>query len=227
MATTWYYRNTNWGATGPGETYYTSDVIVAYSTSYSVNFKLDSTPGSAQSSIARTRIQVANEIWGMGHWISPPLAAQTLTGSGAGYKVAVAIKESSAAMNLYHRIFVYIWRSGSGNVKTIYGPASCTTEHGTSETECVITFNGTAGDFSILDNDRIVIEELFDVRNSKTTSYTATLYYDGTDTTMVDDEATSDAGSYFYCPQTLNLYTGGETLSINVADKLAGSEALD
>jgi hypothetical protein len=114
-------------------------------------------------------------------------------------------------MNLYMRTFVYVWRSGSGNVKIILVPTSCTVEHGTSEKGCVITATGAATDFAVLDGDRIVAEIWFDIRDT-TTSYTATLYWDGT-TDPVDGTTTSNAASYFYCPQTLNPFITAKSFS--------------
>jgi hypothetical protein len=136
-------------------------------------------------------------------FVGPALAAQTLTGGQAGYKIGVGTKESSTSMNKYQRTFVYVWRSGSGNVKTIIAPTSCVTEHTTAERGCVITVAGAAGDFSIQENDRIVVEIWWDLRDG-TTSYTATLYWDGT-TDVVEAATTSDAAGFFYCPQTLFL----------------------
>src|SRR3990170_749986 len=161
--------------------------------------------GTAQTSQAGAYSTSTTPLYTLARiFVGSALATQTLTGGQAGYKSGIAIKESDAQMNLYHRTFVYVWRSGSGNVKTIGGPVSCGVEHGTGEVGCVITFSGAAGDFGILANDRIVVEEWWDIRNTKATSYTATFYYDGT-TDVVEATATSDAAGFFYCPQTLIL----------------------
>lgn len=140
-------------------------------------------------------------------WVSPALAAQTLTGGQANYYLAAGYKESSGNMNMALRWFVYVWRSGSGKVKDIIsngsGAGVSATEHSTSEVECVYTGTGQAGDYSIQTGDRIVVEAWFDLPNTKSAAYDATAYYEGTDDTMVDGTATSDAGAYFECPQTL------------------------
>jgi hypothetical protein len=112
--------------------------------------------------------------------------------------------ESSALQNLFARWFAYVWRSGSGNVKTIIVPTSCGTEHGTAERGCVVTATGASGDYSIQAGDRIVVEGWFSLQNTKSASYTATGYYEGA-TDPVDGIATSDAAGYFECPQTLLL----------------------
>jgi len=137
-------------------------------------------------------------------WVSPPLAAQTITGSQANYYFAIGETESNAQMNLYMRWFCYVWRSGSGNVKTLIVPTSCGTEHGTSQCGCVVTATGASGDYTLTAGDRIVVEGWFDLRNTKSVSYTATGYYDGTVDPIEATTATNDA-SYFQCPQTLAL----------------------
>lgn len=142
-------------------------------------------------------------------FVSPRLAAQVLTGGQANWTMNVGISESSNQMNLYHRFFVYIWRPITGNVKTVAGPTSAGEEHtSASATECVTTFSNAAGDFSILKGDRMVVELWFDIRNTKGTNYTATHYYDGTDTTFVDGTGTTSAGSFMLCPQTLTFARG-------------------
>ena len=201
MPITWYFRNTN-ASTGPtGELSTDTDSFPSVPSDKNTPKDMVLTKGSAQTSVAGAYVAATLKTM-VRLFVGPALAAQTLTGSQAGYKVAVGAKESSTSMNLYMRTFVYVWRSGSGNVKTILVPTSCTVEHGTSEKGCVITATGATTDFAVLEGDRIVAEIWFDIRDT-TTSYTATLYWDGT-TDPVDGTTTSNAASYFYCPQTLN-----------------------
>jgi len=207
----WYFRNTN-APTGPTAKASTdTDSFPTVPADKNTPKDANATKGTAQTSVTGSYSTSTTPLYTLARiFVGPALAAQTLTGSQTGYKVATGTKESSLSMNLYMRTFVYVWRSGSGNVKTIIVPTSCTVEHGTSEKGCVITATGASGDFSILANDRIVVEIWFDIRNTKATAYTATLYYDGT-TDPVDGTATSNAASYFYCPQTLNLYNFAPT----------------
>jgi hypothetical protein len=200
----WYFRDTN-ASTGPTAKASTdTDSFPSVPAGKNTPKDMSATKGTAQTSVAGAYV-AANLYTMVRIFVGPALYAQTLTGGQAGYKVAVGTQESSTSMNKYQRTFVYIWRSGSGNVKTIVTPTSCGTEHTTAERGCVITAAGAAGDFSILTNDRIVVEIWWDLRDA-TTSYTATLYYNGT-TDPTEGTATSNAASYFYCPQTLNLYT--------------------
>lgn len=206
MATTWYFRDIN-ATTGPTATAST-DTDSFSSTPADKNTPKDMSPisGAAQTSVAGVYNTASTPLYTMVRiFVGPALQAQTLTGAQANYQVGLAIQESAAQMNLYDRCFVYVWRSGSGNVKTIIVPTSGATEHGTAETGTVITATGAAGNFSILAGDRIVVEAWWDIRNTKATNYTATYYYDGT-TDVVDGTATSDARGFFTCPQTLNAF---------------------
>jgi hypothetical protein len=212
MATTWYFRDTNAAAGPTAKQSIRIDNFPLVPSDKNTPKDMTAASGSGQVTLANI-YNTPNVQYAMQRiFVSPPLAAQTLTGNQAGYKVAVAFRESATAMNLLFHSLPYIWRSGVGAVKTLnpyntYATMGDDTEHGAGEYECVYTFTGQAADFDILQGDRIVVECWFIINNSKETDYTASLYYDGTDTTMVDDTTTTDAGSYFYCPQTLNLYT--------------------
>ena len=168
---------------------------------------MSETKGIVQTSVAGTYNSASSPLYTMCRmFVSPALAAQTLIGSQANYMIAIANRESNAKMNMYHRAFVYVWRPGSGNVKTIIAPTSHGTESTTSEVGRIIVATGEATNFSILNNDRIVVELWFDIRNTKGANYTATDYYDGA-TDPLDGTATSDAASYLRIPQEMIYYT--------------------
>jgi len=160
--------------------------------------------GSSQVSVSGIYNSGSSPLYTLARiWVGPAMAAQTLTGGQSGYAFAMGATESGGNMNLYLRWFAYIWRLGSGNVKTVISPISDDAEVATSETGYVTAATGASGDYSILADDRLVVELWFDIRNTKSTNYTATGYYEGT-TDPVDASAISDAASYFECPQTLN-----------------------
>ena len=207
MATTWYFRDTNASA-GPTGTLNTtdSDYFPSVPSDKNTPKDMNATLGSGQTSTGGSYNNAGSARKTLARiFVGPALAgSQTLTGGQSGYSIGVGYMEGNAQQNLLMRYLVYLWRSGTGIVKTIYGPADAT-EHGTSEVECVLSFSGASGDQAIQEGDRIVVEVWFNLNNTKSTAYTATLYYDGTDSTMTDGTATSNAGSYFTCPQTLNL----------------------
>ncbi len=155
---------------------------------------------------------------------SPALKAQTLTGGQANYTCAIGAEESATNMNLYMRMFVYVWRSGSGNVKTIVAPTSHGTETTGAERGWVWTATGASGDFSILANDRIICEIWDDVRNNRSTNYTATIYLEGA-TDPVNNTSTSDAASYFEIPQDLLTSDGAQALSGSITLRKSASKA--
>lgn len=212
-STTWYFHSSDVEAGPTAEASTDIDSFTSSPSDKNTAKAMNTTIGTAQTSVGGSYNQVngGTEYSMLRIFVGPSLAAQTLTGSQANYKVALDGKESSTQMNQYWRIFIYVWRSGSGNVKTINTPTSCTTEHGTAEKGCVVTVTGAAGDFSILANDRIVVEIWADLRRTILNgALTATLYYEGTNATIVDGAAVSNAASYFICPQTLTE-GGGDT----------------
>lgn len=224
MVSKWYFRDTN-AATGPTAKASTdTDSFPLVPADKNTPKDMTAAKGAAQVTVSGSYSTASTPLYAM--WrlmVGPALAAQTLTGGQANFIIGVAMRESNAAMNLYFRAFVYVWRSGSGNVKTIIVPTSSTNGDDTAETGLVITATGAAGNYAIQLNDRIVAELWFDIRNTKATAYTATGYYDGT-TDVVDNTATADAAGYFQSPQTLNL--PGATINQSVSDGLTHGEAL-
>jgi len=218
MPTTWYFRNTNAPAGPTGELSTDTDSFPTVPSDKNTPKDMIATKGTGQVEVLGAYI-AASKYTMARLFVGPALAAQTLTGGQAGYKVGTGSKESATSANKYQRTFVYVWRSGSGNVKTIIVPTSCGTEHTTTEKGCVITVAGAAGDFSVLENDRIVVEIWFDIRDS-TTSYTSYLYYDGT-TDAVEATTNTNVAGFFYCPQTLNLPVTVRSFS----DVASGSDA--
>jgi len=216
MATKWYLRSSAAAAGPTGELSTDTDSFSTVPTSKNTPLDMTVAKGAAQTSVAGVYNSGATPLYSMMRmFVSPALAAQTLTGGAANYTFAMAGTESNTNMNLYPRYFMYVWRSGSGNVKTIVAPVSEATELPVAETGRVQTATGAAGDFSIELNDRIVLEWWWDIQNTKTTNYTATGYFEGT-TDPVDATETSDAASYVSIPQTLT-YPAGAGIPIRIA----------
>src|SRR3989304_3304775 len=216
MATKWYFRDTNAAAGPTAKASTDTDSFTSVPADKNTAKDMTVAKGTAQTSVAGAYTTTATPRYTMIRmFVSPPLAAQTLTASDT-YTIGVGQRESNANMNLYFRFFVYIWRSGSGNVKTILVPTSDPTEEGTAETGCVHNYTGATGNYSILENDRIVCEVWADIRNTKNVSYTATLYYDGT-TDVLEATATSDAASYMSFTQTLTGISTTTTIQKDLA----------
>src|SRR3972149_179939 len=129
MTTTYYFRSSN-ASTGPtGKASTDTDSFTSVPSDKNTPKDMTATAGTLETSQAGAYSSASSPLYTMYRvWVGPALAAQTLTGSQAGYACAVGIKESSTNMNLFARWFVYVWRSGSGNVKTILAPTSNATE---------------------------------------------------------------------------------------------------
>lgn len=220
MATTYYFRSSDASAGPTGKASTRTDGFPTVPSDKNTAKDMTTAAGTLETSQVGAYNSAGAAYTLARIFVGPALAAQTLTGGQAGYQVGIGIKESSTSMNLYHDTFVYVWRNGSGNVKTIIVATSCGTEHGTSQKECVITATGASGNFSIQLNDRIVVEEWWLINNAKSTEYTATDYYEGTTTFTADGTAATDNKSYFYCPQTLNEAAGAQYTKTHTTNTL-------
>jgi len=98
-------------------------------------------------------------------------------------------------MNLYFRYFIYVRTAAGTNAKTILSPTSDPTEEGTARTGCNHVHNTSSGDYTFTVGDRIVCEVWADTRNTRSTAYTATLYYNGA-TEPTEGVASTDEASF-------------------------------
>ena len=228
MATKRYFRSSEAAAGPSGKASTDTDAFPSVPADKNTPLDMTADKGSSQVSVSGAYTTGANSKTLARIFVDAPLAAQTLTGGQANFKIAIAGKESNNNMNLYKRVFAYIWREGSGNVKTVIAPVSDGDEvDAGDETGYIITATGEAGDFNILLNDRFVVEIWWDIQNTKSTEYTANGYYEGA-TDVEDGVETVDAASYFECPQTLNYATGGETYELSASiSGASGTSTLD
>ena len=211
MAVTKYYARSSSAAAGPtGEVSTDTDNFTTVPTSKNTPLDMSTSKGSSQVSVTGVYNTAGASYAMVRMFVGPALEAQTLTASAANYTFAVGNQESNGNMNLYPRFFMYVWRSGTGNVKTIITPTSEATESATAETGYTTTATGEAGDFSIELNDRIVVEMWWYINNTREANYTASFYFEGA-TDPVDGTATSDAATYFQLPQTLTEPTASFT----------------
>src|SRR3989304_3111932 len=109
MATTWYFRNTNAAAGPTGKASTDTDSWPASPADKNTPKDMTAASGAGQTSAAGVWTNATRPLYGMFRvFVGPALAAQSLTGGQAGYKVAVGIQESAATMNLYFRMFAYV-----------------------------------------------------------------------------------------------------------------------
>src|SRR3972149_6914660 len=122
MATKWYFRDTNAAAGPTAKASTDTDSFTSVPADKNTAKDMTVAKGTAQTSVAGAYTKTATPKYTMIRmFVSPPLAAQTLTASDT-YTIGVGQREFSPQMNLYFRFFVYVWRSGSGKVKTITVP---------------------------------------------------------------------------------------------------------
>lgn len=217
MPTTYYFHETN-ATTGPTAKESTdTDSFPLSPADKNTPKNMDKNVGSLVASAALVANSASSPLYGMVRiFVGPALQAGQAITAGQAVSLNIAVSESNAQMNHFARVFAYIWRSGTGNVKTLMSPTSATEEHtSATATECTTAVSTVpAGAFSTLLNDRVVVETWADIRNTKTTNYTATDYYDGTDTAFTDNAATVSAGSNFVIGTDTLLEAGGVTVTM-------------
>jgi hypothetical protein len=132
---------------------------------------------------------------------------QVITGAQT-LNFAIALMESNQQMNLFGRFFVYVRSAAGSNSKTLYGPATYATREATTGGVGIV-WSGTssAGNYTTAIGDRIVVEFWFDIQNTRSTSYSASFYFNGA-TDPVDGTAqTTTAASYFQLNDNLAFFT--------------------
>ena len=133
MTTKWYFRSSAASVGPTGEVSTDTDSFPTVPTNKNTPLDMTREIGAAQVGVAGLYNTASSPLYAMIRmFVSPELAAQTLT-AGATYTIGFGRAESSAQMNMFLRFFIYVWRSGSGNVKTVVAAQSDPTEEGAAE----------------------------------------------------------------------------------------------
>lgn len=187
--TTWFLRSTTaasaFGTTGPtSEQSSMTDLVSGSPASKGTALAMMDTPGTSQTSVAGTETSLLmGNIW-MNTFLSPKLAAQTIT-AGTTFRFEGALQENSLAANMTFKIHVYLWREGTGYVSSFFDGTLtlCGSEPTIVSTErsqgCVTT--ATLSDVTINSGDQIALEVWINSNNISNTSFTGTHYFEGTD----------------------------------------------
>ncbi|MDP2106507.1 MAG: hypothetical protein Q8J76_10985 [Desulfobulbaceae bacterium] len=130
-------------------------------------------------------------------WISPPLNAQTISGT---LSFIADFIEGAAAHNLMPRIFVYVWKADDSGIRGILYPnTNSAVEADTSAGTMQTFFNGVAiTPVDCQKGDKIVIEVMSFDNNTRTVTYTHDLLFNGT--------VASNSYSYIRFSQDLSWY---------------------
>lgn len=188
--TVWYLRSTtassSFGTTGPTAEYSSaSDVFSSSPSTKSTALAMSATPGTSQATIATVETTATSgPIW-LGTFLSSKLAAQSLP-AGSIFRFETSLAESSRRANMILRLHIYVWREGTGYVSSLIDNVSSTNcgaepaAINSSRSQVCITA-GTASSVDLQAGDQIALEVWVNANNTSTTSFTGTLYFDGTE----------------------------------------------
>lgn len=149
------------------------------------------------SSLAQTATQ--SSTFGF-RFSSTLLAAQTI--SANTWTIFYKAQESNTNANTFLAMSIYVWRPNTSSVVGfIYdSTASLGAEFGTTASTQSITVSGSA--VTANRGDILVCEPWYAATQAKATSYTNTLYFDGTDETTTGT-GNSSCAAYIETPQNL------------------------
>jgi len=223
--TIWYMRSTTassaFETTGPtAEFSSVSDLVSGSPAAKTTALAMTSTPGSSQTTIAATETSTsAGNIW-LATYLSPKLAAQTMT-SGTIFRYETSFAESNLNANMILRLHIYIWREGSGYVSSIIDNVSgtnCGAEPGAANSarSQICLTAATASNISISSGDQIALEVWTNANNISSTSFTGTLYQEGTEFigNGTTSHVTTSAKSMLAINKDLDLYNPTSTSTV-------------
>lgn len=179
----------------------------------------DTTEGTETNSYCSTALEKVSSPGQYGLYavfISDALAAQTISG-GETVTFMIGAKDEIASNNCAWYIYFYVWRSGSGNVKTFCNRmGTMGTELSTTKEFSSDSFSAMPGNLTALDNDRLVLEVWFNRLPFTPGSDDSNprLYYGGTEEGANGTAVgASGAASYIQYGQTLSFLTESTTAS--------------
>ena len=230
MATKWYFRaaaNSLSGTFPTDEQNPVSYMVKDFSATGATTLRtLSATKGSSQTSLAATSTATtAGQSGFYGFWCSPALDAQTITGLDQGQviDIVVANAESNLAMNFGNWLpYVYVWRPSTGakvgELLNVQFGGGLEPSSASSEQVATCQWTGVGGsNLTIQAGDVIIVEMWARLFQAMNTSYTGTLYYDGTTENATENAVVSNHAGYIQFSQTLALQPSGHTLTGNSA----------
>jgi hypothetical protein len=133
---------------------------------------MKTTPGASNVTIGTSLTEggAAHYAW-VKQFISPPLTAQTISGT---FALVNDFNEGNVLHNMNPHIFIYVWKADdSGSRGTLYAAASSTLEADTTNGSLqTFTFASyTLSSLAVSAGDRIVVELMAYDNNTKTSAY--------------------------------------------------------
>ena len=194
---------------------------------------LSSAIGTAQATQSgATSATTSNQAGFMGFWATAPLDSnQTVGGGIETITVNIAESESNLSANFcINKCHAYVWRPSTGAVVgdlCTYASIVVGTplEPTSASSEQVTTFSVILASVSALTGDVIIVELWADFTQGSATSYTASLYYDGTTENTVENTVVSNHASFVEFSQNFTFTAPGVSLTQNEAITIFESTA--
>lgn len=174
----------------------------------STNRLTNQTAGTTQTSVAQATNAVtsAQSIW-LRRWVLGPFAAQTIP-DGTTFTLHIGSSQSNTNSNMRPAHAIAFWTPSTGTlgINQMISPWSNTAvAPGTTETATTFAMN-TTNSVDLADGDVLILEVgRAATSQSMSTSYTNTLFYDGT-----TDDSTSSNAAYLLSSVNLLLSTAAD-----------------
>ena len=195
---------------------------------------MTTTKGAAQTSLANaSTATVSATNYYVARWVSPKLNQTSVSANTWTYDFACKSSNASAnfpvsSTNKAVYVNAYVWRTSTqavvgtikdGTTNATYSEPSAGTEkseHG--------TFVGSAVANCVANDDVIIIEMWFQVTQASATSYTQTIYFDGTTENRSTGTTVSNYAAFVETPENLIFV---QSYSIAIASTHTLSASLD
>lgn len=179
MTLKFYLHDATTADTGtlPGSTNISGQTVNITATGAATNRSADDAIGASQVSIALSTVAStsAQTNW-FARFCSIPLAAQTIASQNV--TVHLGASESNNSSNLFPKVVITVWRPSTGATVGTLATLTGVTEPGTNETD--VSVAGTSTAITVALGDILVIEVFGANTQAMGTSYTNTIFYDGT-----------------------------------------------
>ena len=239
MATTLYLHAATASLTGTLPTAEQSTLTAGdnFEADQATNRTMTTTIGAAQTSLANASIATTSITnYYVARWVSPKLNQTSISANTWTYDFAKKASSTSAnfpvsSTNKAVYVNAYVWRTSTGaKVGTIKdGTTNATYSEGAASTELSEhgTFAGSAVANCNPQDDVIIFEMWFKITQGVATSYTQTIYFDGTTENRTTGTTVSNYAAFVETPDTIAFstppYLGNLAESTTLSDSISRS----
>lgn len=183
---------------------------------------MDTTIGTSQTSLTNASIAINTlKTYYCARFVSAKLNQTSIAANTWTLSIAAQMSNTSArfpvASGTPIYLSLYVWRTSTQTkLGSIFDGATpnITYTAGTGERSVGTTVSGSAVSSVAANDDVIVFEVWFKVTQLISTSYTQTVYFDGTVENLTNNVAVSDHASLISTPETITFYTGPVTCTV-------------